>query len=457
MILSKFFALADREMNLSLRLLALMLTVSVTASGQKHYVGGDISLLTKYETQGAQYKDVNGKTINDLLLFLKEQGWNTIRVRLMVDPSKVNDETTGHNRAVVQDLDYVKALGARIKAAGLMLMLDFHYSDTWADPGAQWTPDAWKSLSDTQLQTQVYEYTRECLQQLVDAGAAPDLIQTGNEISYGMLWGTKAAVGSNQTNRCYTNSSSANWERFFSLLRKAGQACREVCPKAKIILHSERAPKPYVLTDYFDRMKTAGIDYDIIGLSFYPYHHGNLGVLETAIKTLENKNYGKDIQVVEAGYYHKWQPSDVTFNYSATYPISHEGQRKYAADLVAMLKNHPQVNGLSWWYAEANAKGCKGDLNSGWYNAGLFDNETGRALPALYELKSLTEGDAEETVKGDVNGDGSVNVADISAIIDVMAGTAVTDASPSGTADVNGDGSVNVADISAVIDIMAGE
>ncbi len=424
--------------------------VAVTSMAQRlHYVGGDISLLTKYETQKAQYKDLNGKTISDLLPFLKEQGWNTIRVRLMVDPSKVNNEQTGHNRLVVQNLAYVKALGARIKAAGLRLLLDFHYSDTWADPGAQWTPDAWKSLSDTQLQEKVYEYTADCLRQLVEAGATPDFIQTGNEISYGMLWGTQ---GTN-ANRCYTNSDQKNWDRFFALLRKAGQACREVCPNAKIILHSERAPKPGVLTDYFDRMKKADIDYDIIGLSFYPYHHGNLNVLETAIKMLENRNYGKDIQVVELGYYHKWQPDKVTFDYSATYPISHEGQRKFTADLIAMLKNHPLVNGISWWYAEANAKGCNGDLNSGWYNAGLFDNETGRALPALYELKSFNDG-YEETVKGDVNVDGTVDVADISAIISVMANGSADVSSAS--ADVNGDGVVDVADISAVITIMAG-
>ncbi|MBR3480438.1 MAG: glycosyl hydrolase 53 family protein [Prevotella sp.] len=431
-------------------MLAFAMMVAGTAEAQNsaiHYVGGDISLLTKYETQKAQYKDLNGKTISALLPYLKEQGWNTIRVRLMVDPSKSDDP-----KSVIQDLDYVKALGARIKAAGLRFLLDFHYSDTWADPGSQWTPDAWKSLNDTQLQEQIYVYTRDCLQQLVDAGAKPDFIQTGNEISYGMLWGTKAAVGGNQTNRCYTTSPQANWDRFFRLLRRAGEACREVCPQAKIILHSERAPKPGVLTDYFDRMKNANIDYDIIGLSFYPYFHGNMSVLETAIKQLEAKNYGKDIQVVEMGYPSKWAVQGTTYDYTSVYPYSAEGQRAFTADLIAMLKKHPQVNGLSWWYAEANAKGCNGDLNSGWYNAGLFDNETGRALPALYELKSFNDG-YEETVKGDVNGDGVVDVADISAIISVMANGSADVSSAS--ADVNEDGTVDVADISAVITIMA--
>jgi arabinogalactan endo-1,4-beta-galactosidase len=80
---------------------------------------------------------------------------------------------------------------------------------------------------------------------------------------------------------------------------------------------------------------------------------------------------------------------DTKIDYTGTYPYSAEGQRKFTADLIDLLKSHEQVNGLSWWYAEANAKGTTGDLSTGWYNAGLFDNETGRALPALYELQSF--------------------------------------------------------------------
>ena len=110
------------------------------------YVGGDISLLPTYEEHGANYMDKDGQKITDLLAFLKEQGLNTMRVRLFVDPSKDSD------KAVCQDLAYVKALGKRIKDAGMALLLDFHYSDTWADPGKQWTPDAWKSLNDAQFE-----------------------------------------------------------------------------------------------------------------------------------------------------------------------------------------------------------------------------------------------------------------------------------------------------------------
>ena len=341
------------------------------------FVGGDISMLPKYEQQHAAYADQNGTAIGDMLTFLKQQGWNTMRVRLFVDPSHDSD------KAVCQDLSYVTSLAKRIKQAGLKLMLDFHYSDTWADPAKQWTPAAWLQLSDQQLQSQIYDYTRDCLSELVAAGATPDFIQTGNEISYGMLWG---AAGTS-ANRCYTNSAAANWDRFIALLKQAGRACREVCPQAKIIIHSERTPKPAVLTDFFDRMQTAQLDYDVIGLSYYPYFHGNLSVLDTALRQLEAKNYGKQIQIVETGYSSQYPIGDI--DCSADYPYSEQGQLKFVNDLIDMLAQHPQVNGLSWWYPEANAKGCTGNLSTGWYNAGLFSNNTGRALKALYALQNF--------------------------------------------------------------------
>ncbi len=370
--------------------------VTTMVSAQK-YVGGDISMLTKYEDAGVVYKDKNGNAVQPLPFF-KEQGLNAMRVRLFVDPSLDND------KAVCQDLEYVKALGKRIKDQGMAFMLDFHYSDTWADPGKQWTPDAWKSLNDKQLCEKIYEYTKECLQQLKTAGATPDFIQTGNEISYGMLWGTKAAVGSNTVNRCYTNSSEANWTRFFNLLKKAGQACREECPNAKIIIHSERTPKPSVLTDYFDRIKNAEIDYDIIGLSYYPEHHGNLATLETALTSLENKNYGKDIMIVETGYSYAWSIGG-EYDYTTTYPYTEEGQRQFTADLIAKLNGHSSVMGLFWWWPEDN--GNKG-VTSSWWNAALYNHNTGQPYAAFYELKNFNDGSAGmQSVRNADNKDGA--------------------------------------------------
>ena len=329
------------------KLLLLLFTLVTTMAPAQKYVGGDISMLPKYEQAGVVYKDKSGNTVSDVIAFFKQEGMNAMRVRLFVDPSNDND------KAVCQDLEYVKTLGKRIKDAGLSFMLDFHYSDTWADPGKQWTPDDWKNLNDADLANKVYEYTKDCLQQLKDAGAEPDMIQTGNEISYGMLWGTQAAVGNNQTNRCYTTSSAANWNRFFNLLKKAGQACREKCPNAKIILHSERTPKPSVLTDFYDRMKNNAIDYDIIGLSYYPDHHGSLATLETALVALENKAYGKDIMIVETGYSYAWSIGS-GYDYTTTYPYSEEGQRQFTADLITKLNTHTSVKGLFWWWPEDN-------------------------------------------------------------------------------------------------------
>lgn len=362
-------------------LLTLFALLAMTANAQK-YVGGDISMLTKYEDAGVDYKDKDGKSVLPLDFF-KEQGLNAMRVRLFVDPSNDAD------KAVCQDLTFVKELGKRIKDAGMSFMLDFHYSDTWADPAKQWTPDAWKNLSDTKLAEKLYKYTQDCLEQLKEAGATPDFIQIGNEISYGMLWGTKAAVGDNDINRCYTNSNTANWTRFYSFLKQAAKACRDYCPKAKIIIHSERVPTKDVLTDFFDRMKNNDIDYDIIGLSYYPAYHGALSVLEASLKALEGKQYGKDIMIVETGYCYAWALDGTEYDLTKTYPYTEEGQRKFTADLIEQLKAHSSVIGLFWWWMEDN--GNK-NVTEKWWNAALYNHETGKPYAAFYELKNFTTG-----------------------------------------------------------------
>ena len=364
-------------------LLLLFIAVTTIVSAQK-YVGGDISMLPKYEQAGVVYKDKNGNTVSDVIAFFKQEGLNAMRVRLFVDPTQDND------KAVCQDLDYVKTLGKRIKDADMQLLLDFHYSDTWADPGKQWTPDAWKSLNDADLANKVYEYTKDCLRQMKDAGATPDMIQTGNEISYGMLWGTKAAVGNNNINRCYSKTEDANWSRFVNLLKKAGQACREECQDAKIILHTERTSDPTFTVAFYNIMKNNNVDYDIIGLSYYPEHHGNLQTLETALSTIESQEYGKNIMIVETGYSYAWHIG-TEFDYSSTYPLTEEGQRQFTADLITKLNSHSSVKGLFWWWPEDN--GNKQVTNS-WWNAALYNHNTGKPYAAFYELKSFADGSA---------------------------------------------------------------
>ncbi len=375
-------------MKRNLTLIFLLFSLSCMADGK--YFGGDISLLKSYIDHGAIYLNQDGARIYaPLSYFCYTNEMNTMRVRLFVNPENASDEDKG--QGVVQDLEYVKELGHMIKDLGMAFMLDFHYSDSWADPAKQWTPKAWSNLNDQQLYDKIYDYTKEVLEELKAAGAAPDFIQTGNEISYGMLWGP---VGTSSPKKCYAYDDN-NWPRFTNLLKRAIQACRETCPQAQIIIHTERVAQPDYLKAFYDKMSAYGVEYDIIGLSYYSYYHGPLASLETALTRMESNYPDKKIMLVEVGYYHDWQPNNVTYDLSATYPISGQGQKAFAEDLIALANNHAQVNGLFWWFMEANENGLDWDSNrvtDNWYNAGLFDNQTGRAEPALYVLKDFLGG-----------------------------------------------------------------
>ena len=354
------------------------------------FVGGDVSMLQRYEDKKVAFYDDKGAKIDDVLTYLKgsDVGWNVLRVRLFVDPVEKNPDGM-KDPQVCQDLDYVVRLCKRIKAAGFGLLLDFHYSDTWADPANQWIPAAWASLNNKQLGDKIYEYTRACLKRLVSEGAAPDFIQTGNEISYGMLW--SATVNRNsKDNRCFTDSPQANWDRFEGFLTQASKACREVCPNAKIILHSERSGRVSVLKDFCTRL--SGVDYDIIGLSYYPFWHNSLEVLSNTLSTLETAFPDKKVQIVETAYYYQWQPKvgeGIDYDFSGTWAISPEGQAAFAKDLIRELKKHPNVNGLYWWFPEENGNGPDNSVLTGWINRGLWDDNTHKALPGLYVLQDF--------------------------------------------------------------------
>lgn len=366
-------------------LTAALLSCLTSVQAQK-YVGGDISLLPTYEEHGANYMDKDGKKVSDMLAFLKEQGLNAMRVRLFVDPSLAPDEAKG--QGVRQDLEYVKKLGKRIKDAGLQFMLDFHYSDTWADPGQQATPESFKMLPAL-AEELTHDYTKQCLKELNEAGATPDFIQTGNEISFGMLWDSRCKVEANSDWNGYTDT---NWDHFTTVLKNAIQACREMCPEAKIILHTEQcANNPTLDVAFFKRIKDNKVDYDIIGTSYYPYYKGLISNLDKGLTQLETNFPDKQIMVVETGcgYHYKMGDQDTG------YPLTYDGQKKYTADLITMLKKHPNVNGLFWWFLEANEYGldwATKRVTDKWYDASLFDNETGKALPALYELKNFDDG-----------------------------------------------------------------
>ena len=394
-------------------LLTSALLFGLASTHAQKYVGGDISLLPTYEEHGAIYLDKDGNTITDVLAFLKEQGMNTMRVRLFVDPSLASDEAKG--QGVRQDLEYVKALGKRIKDAGLKFMLDFHYSDTWADPSHQYCPYSW-SIWSWYPQETVYDYTKESLEALVAAEATPDFIQTGNEISFGMLWGFvidgqyeewEQLGGGLKPNNNWNDYTDYHWDNFSEMLKSASKACREICPEAKIIIHTEQcANNPTLDVAFFKHIEKYEIDYDIIGTSYYPYYKGRISNLDKGLKELETNFPDKQIMVVETGCGYHYEVGDKDKQY---YPLTYEGQQQFTEELITMLNEHPKVNGLFWWFLEANEYGldwATKRVTDNWYNASLFDNETGRALPALYDLKKFNDiGTGISTIRREIRND----------------------------------------------------
>ena len=396
------------------RFSSLLFFVSLLFVGSvqaQKYVGGDISLLPSYEANGSKYRTTTGAAITDVITFSRDNGLNAMRVRLFVDPTKAPDAEK--KEGVRQDLAYVTALGKRIKDAGLKFLLDFHYSDSWADPVKQYTPDAWVTLTDLQLYDKIYNYTKECLQTLKAAGAEPDFIQTGNEISYGMCWGKR---GSSSLKRCYTDKD-ANWLRFTTLLKNAIKACREECPQAKIIIHTERVANVTMQKAFYERLQKAELDYDIIGTSFYSYYHGSLQTLETSLNMLASNFPTKDIWLVEVGYFYNYQPTIKSpgVDLSKQYPIDDDGQAAYTEALINVLNKHEKVKGLFWWMMEANEYGRTGSsqVTEGWYNAALWDDNDGMVNPAFFKLQNFLPATGIEKLRANDGSETSKAVYDL--------------------------------------------
>ena len=396
------------------RFSSLLFFVSLLFAGSvqaQKYVGGDISLLPSYEANGSKYRTTTGAAISDVITFSRDNGLNAMRVRLFVDPTKAPDAEK--KEGVRQDLAYVTALGKRIKDAGLKFLLDFHYSDSWADPVKQYTPEDWVTLTDLQLYDKIYNYTKECLQTLKAAGAEPDFIQTGNEISYGMCWGKR---GSSSLKKCYTNND-ANWLRFTTLLKNAIKACREECPQAKIIIHTERVANVTMQKAFYERLQKAELDYDIIGTSFYSYYHGSLQTLETSLNMLATNFPTKDIWLVEVGYFYKWQPKIKSpgADLSGQYPIDDDGQAAYTEALINVLNKHEKVKGLFWWMMEANEYKHTGSsqVTKDWYNAALWDDNDGMVNPAFFKLQNFLPATGIEQLRANDGSETSKAVYDL--------------------------------------------
>jgi len=258
-------------------------TGSVTQPVTAQFVrGADIGWLEQMEATGYKFYDSTGVQKNCLQI-LKDKGINTVRLRVWVNPS--NDKTNGHCSK-----NEVVTMAIRAKDMGMRVMIDFHYSDSWADPGKQNKPAAWASHPFSQLLTDVYNHTFEVLDTLKKSGVIPAWVQIGNEITWGMLW---------------PDGSTSNWPQLAQLLNKGYDAAKAVDNSIKVVIHLDQGNDNSRFRTFFDNAKNLGVKYDIIGLSYYPYWLGT--DFTVTINDLGNNlndmvsRYGKEVMVVEVG------------------------------------------------------------------------------------------------------------------------------------------------------------
>lgn len=248
--------------------------------------GADVSWLPQMEASGFKFYNAAG-TEKDCIEILKENGINSIRLRTWVNPS--TDKWSGHCSK-----DETVAMAVRVKNAGMRVMIDFHYSDTWADPSKQVKPAAWASYNFTQLQRAVYDYTFDVMTALKTAGVTPEWVQVGNEISPGMLLPDGG-------------SDNTHFPQLVKLTNKGYDAIKAVSPTSKVILHVDKGSDNARFRWWFDNAKANGAKYDVIGLSYYPYWLTGKPDYTLSINDLAaNLNdmvsrYGKEVMVVEVG------------------------------------------------------------------------------------------------------------------------------------------------------------
>jgi arabinogalactan endo-1,4-beta-galactosidase len=335
-------------------LIAVWLVRTQTACAADYAVGADLSFLKQAEERGTVFKD-NGEAKPGLQIF-KDHGYNWIRLRLFHTPTQLPN-----------GLEYTIAQAQQAKKLGFRFLLDFHYSDTWADPQKQFVPKAWEGKSHAELVRAVFEYTRDTLVAFREAEAMPDMVQVGNEISHGMIWPD--------------GKLPENWDNFAELVR-AGingvDAGRGNGPRPRIMIHIDKGGDRKATKSFFDKLNSYGVDYDVIGQSYYPWWQGSLLDLRENLAFMAAE-YQKDIIVVEVAY--NWRPAEYKQK-NAPFPETPEGQKEFLEEVNRAVLAAPNNRGKGvFWWEPAVAGGRNG--------RGMFDNE-GNALPVINVFDKFT-------------------------------------------------------------------
>lgn len=361
--------------------------------------GMDISTLKEVEAAGGKFYD-NG-TRKDALEILKSYDVNAVRLRLWNDPYTENGKSYG---AGTNDLPTTIALTKRALEKGMEVLLDFHYSDFWADPGKQRLPKAWHGMDFGQLEKAVYEYTKETLATMKKQDAFPTLVQVGNEVTNGILW---------------PYGKTPDYESLTKLLNAGIRGVRAVDSQLPIMLHLDNGGNNALYREWFDNYMKKGEDFQIIGLSYYPFWHGTLEDLSNNMNDIAIR-YGKELMIAEVSMgftmedyasYEKLAPGErkgmatkPELAAKVPYPMTKEGQKAFMEDILSRLKNVPDKKGAGFFYWEAAwipVPGVgwasdeaikymeeKGPGGNEWANQALFDYD-GNALPALEAVRDF--------------------------------------------------------------------
>jgi arabinogalactan endo-1,4-beta-galactosidase len=355
--------------------------IKATAGQPGEFINGaDVSHLMQLEDFGGRFFNRDGVE-QDCLRILKDHGVNSIRLKVWNKPGLPDNDPAGYN-----DCAHVLKMAKRVKDMGFTLLIDFHYSDWWTDPGKQFMPQEWKELSFPQLEKALYDFTYKLIHDLKRQGSMPEMVQIGNEITNGMLWDVARLGGEFDTDE--------QWDKLCALLKSGLAAVKAVDPSIRTIVHIERGADNDRSVYFFDKLREKGICFDDIGLSYYSLWHGPMENYKKNINDLAVR-YGKNILIVETAYPYTAEDGDDTPNASKNpgcsllpgYPATLQGQASNFHTVLSILKDLPDNRGTGCFYWEpafipVKGAGWKYGEGSEWDDQTLFDFD-GRALWTL--------------------------------------------------------------------------
>lgn len=378
-------------------------------------LGMDASCVPALEASGVKYYDHNGVEKN-VYEILSENGINYIRVRVWNDPYDADGNGYGGGNC---DIENAVAIGKCATEYGMKLLVNFHYSDFWADPGKQMVPKAWRGMDIDEKSEALYQYTKDCLQKLVDAGVDIGMVQIGNETNGAMCGEDSMKLG--------------GWKRIMQLMSAGSKAVREVCPDALVAVHFANPEKVTNYDSYGKNLEYFGVDYDVFASSYYPFWHGTLENLSEVLSKIA-ETYDKKVMVAETSY--AFTAVDTDFNGNTIgegggivkdYPFTVQGQANLVRNVIDTMVNKTTggigvfywegtwigVGGESWeqnsalWeqngsgWASSYAAEYDPDDAGQWYGGCAVDNQAffdaeGRALESLKVFALMRDGNVVE-------------------------------------------------------------